>query len=174
MYKKQSMGKHTFNNMQKNHSNKKETTVAEETALKQLLQLNENNDIVDDNNLEENVPTYVVIKDNIPTILKPWSRTPTPSLLIRKSRPSSSLEVSPKLRINISNNMAKKPLKKYLKANKGQKKMRCHNTNKTSKKINIFNNKVYNMERQGKQLRNYVVDKYDSSMPLSLVVKTLV
>ena len=82
--------------------------------------------------------------------------------------------VSPKLRINISNNMAKKPLKKYLKANKGQKKMRCHNTNKTSKKINIFNNKVYNMERQGKQLRNYVVDKYDSSMPLSLVVKTLV
>ena len=81
--------------------------------------------------------------------------------------------VSPKLRINISNNMAKKPLKKYLKANKGQKKMRCHNT-KTSKKINIFNNKVNNMERQGKQLRNYVVDKYDSSMPLSLVVKTLV
>ena len=56
------------------------------------MQLNENNDIVDDNNLEENVPTYVVIKDNIPTILKPWSRTPTPSLLIRKSRPSSSLE----------------------------------------------------------------------------------
>ena len=35
--KKQSMGKHTFNNMQNNHSNKKETTVAEETALKQLL-----------------------------------------------------------------------------------------------------------------------------------------
>ena len=51
---------------------------------------NGNND--EDNYVETNAPTYLVIRDNKPVLLKPWSRTPTPSLLTRNSRPNSSLE----------------------------------------------------------------------------------
>jgi len=73
---------------------------AEAKALQQLLQLNDQSveaegkmqtgDRVARSSSHE--PTYVVIKDDAPVVLKPWARTPTPSPLLRRSRPQSSLE----------------------------------------------------------------------------------
>ena len=72
----------------------------EAKALQQLFQLNDQSAETEaepqtgdpEERSSSYEPTYVVIKDDEPVVLKPWSRTPTPSLLLRRSRPQSSLE----------------------------------------------------------------------------------
>lgn len=72
----------------------------EAKALQQLLQLNDQSIEAEgkpqsgdrEARSSSHEPTYVVIKDDKPIVLKPWGRTPTPSQLLRRSRPQSSLE----------------------------------------------------------------------------------
>ena len=72
----------------------------EAKALQQLLQLNDQSVEAEgkpqsgdrETRSSSHEPTYVVIKDDEPVVLKPWGRIPTPSQLLRRSRPQSSLE----------------------------------------------------------------------------------